>query len=218
VNLDTLQPLGLVYVEKQIGAAQISGFLFVSPERGYFIHHTDFAESSHLVSFSRTTGTFIAENHMTFGTIERLAFDPVTGFLYFGDLGVGWGIRAFDAATGAQLTTESIPTGFPPVDLVVARGAGTTVAPQPIAPTRVTWASPNPTWGATRIRVMGNAASKLTLVDATGARIRTMSGDAGEAGAVFHWDGRDDEGARVPAGVYFYRVESGAAGRVVVVR
>jgi hypothetical protein len=219
VDLDTLEPLGLVYTEKQMGVAQMSGFVFVSPERGYVVHHTDFAESSHLVSFSRITGGFIAENHMTFGTIERVAYDASTGYLYFADLGVGWGIRVFDAATGDQLTTASIPTGFPPVDWIVVRTEGTGVEPQVLAPGRITWASPNPTRGTTRIEVLGNATTgRLTLVDATGARIRTMLGEAGTGGAVFHWDGRDDGGARVPAGVYFYRAESGATGRVVVVR
>jgi hypothetical protein len=67
VNLDTWEPMGLVYTEKVMGAAQMGGFLFVSATRGYFLHHTDFAQSSHLVSFSRETGMFLDEHFVSFG-------------------------------------------------------------------------------------------------------------------------------------------------------
>ncbi len=203
-----------------MGTGQMSGFLLISPERAYVIHHTDLTQSSHLVSFSRATGTFLAEHFVTFGLTEVAVHDAANGLVFFPDnLPELNGIRVFDAATGDQLTSEPISTGLPPVDLVVARDEGTGAAPLPIAPALVTWAAPNPTRGAAWIRVLGvNAPARLTLVDATGARVRTIAGEVGAGGAVFQWDGLDDRGARVPAGVFFYRAENGAAGRVVVVR
>jgi DNA-binding beta-propeller fold protein YncE len=226
INLDTLEPLGLVYVEKEIGAAQIGAFLFVSPTRGYFVHHTDFALSSHLVSFSRVTNSFLAEHFVTFAFVERLAFDPVTNLIYFPDSGFAGGIRVFDAATGDQLTEEAVDTGLPPVDLVIARSSGTDALPAPAPSRAAAWAFPNPTVGAASIHVTGRAGSELgtlTLVDATGARLASLApATRAVSGARFDWDGRDEGGARVSPGVYFYRVEgtSGAAatGRVVVVR
>jgi hypothetical protein len=225
-GLDTLEAVGLVYVEETMGAQQMGGFILVSPTRGYIIHHTDFTLSSHLVSFSRVTGAFLAEHFVTFALAEHLAFDPVTNLLYFPDAGFGWGIRVFDASTGAQLTTESIDTGLPPVDLVIARGSETEAHPLALSPRVASWASPNPTTGAASFHVNGRPGGeigRLTLVDATGARLASLApATRGLHGATFDWDGRDEGGARVSPGVYFYRVEgtSGAAatGRVVVVR
>jgi hypothetical protein len=62
---------------------------------------------------------------------------------------------------------------------------------------------------------------RLEVFDATGARIRSQrTADLGPR-AVLRWDGKDDGGARLPAGGYFYRIEAGEerhTGRVTVIR
>jgi len=51
------------------------------------------------------------------------------------------------------------------------------------------------------------------VLDATGRRVRDLLHENQAAGTrVIRWDGRDQAGARVPAGVYFVRLE--AEGRI----
>jgi flagellar hook assembly protein FlgD len=62
----------------------------------------------------------------------------------------------------------------------------------------------------------------VSVHDVTGRRVRALAGRAFAAGpAALPWDGRDEAGRKVPAGVYFFRIEGAdlaEAGRVVRVR
>jgi len=51
----------------------------------------------------------------------------------------------------------------------------------------------------------------LRVFDASGTLVRVLVSGTRETGGVHHvsWDGRDDEGASLPSGVYFYRLEVG---------
>jgi hypothetical protein len=66
------------------------------------------------------------------------------------------------------------------------------------------------------------AAVRLSIYDVAGRRLATLAEGpllAGEHRRV--WDGRDDAGRAIAAGVYFYRLEAGswnAAGRVLKLR
>ena len=83
--------------------------------------------------------------------------------------------------------------------------------------------SPNPHGSLVRVRLAGLASSvasrgTLDVYDLEGRRVRRMSGDAAIG---FLWDGRDDAGVIVAAGVYLHRVTTAAGswtGRSVVVR
>lgn len=99
------------------------------------------------------------------------------------------------------------------------------VAPQAgPAALRLRAPQPNPvTTGATlRFDLPARARVKLALYDVTGARSRTLL-DA-ERGAGAHdvrWDGRDDDGRALPAGIYFLRLAAGSevrTRRVAVVK
>jgi hypothetical protein len=88
--------------------------------------------------------------------------------------------------------------------------------PQP-APTAGTWVhgTPNPFGESTQIyyQTATNGPARLEVFDAGGRRVRSLGSEAhppSGSGAVL-WDGRDDAGARVPAGVYFARVTAGKA-------
>lgn len=91
-------------------------------------------------------------------------------------------------------------------------GNGTVVAvddPAQVAPSaRFLGVRPNPMRGAAAFGfdVRDDAASiEVTLFAADGRRVRTLS--AGGAGArVLDWDGRDDDGRDLAAGIYFYTV------------
>ena len=228
VNLDTLTPSGLLYVEKTMGAFQMGGFLFVSPTRGYFLHHTDFALSSHLVSFSRETGTFLDEHFVCFGLTEEVAHDVETGLIFFPDSENGSdGIRVFEAATGAQLTSVPISTGLPPIDVVVARDSGGSGIPPTPLDALHAWAIPNPSPGTVSIQWQAELAGEfsLSIHDALGRLVRRwdriLAGPRQRA-SIF-WDAQDESKSVVAPGVYYFRLrgtarDEVAAGSFVIIR
>ncbi len=74
--------------------------------------------------------------------------------------------------------------------------------------------APNPSADATRIEyfleVNGNVS--LTVFDASGRRVRDLwNGWQMAGGHTIAWDGRDDAGTHVPAGVYFVRLNGASA-------
>jgi hypothetical protein len=87
----------------------------------------------------------------------------------------------------------------------------------------LTVASSNPASGGVTLRcVIPRAASaRLEVFDLAGRRVRTVhEGYLGMGAHELRWDGRDEAGARVPAGVYLCRFDSGrerAVARVVLV-
>jgi hypothetical protein len=96
-----------------------------------------------------------------------------------------------------------------PVELgqVTAPGAGT-------SPVLRLAAHPNPARGPVVFEFNAPAASpvRLTLFDASGRPVRRLVDGLIEPGEHrISWDGLDGGGVPVPAGVYFYRLERGAA-------
>lgn len=77
-------------------------------------------------------------------------------------------------------------------------------------------ARPNPLRGSTRLgfSLGADASAELSLLDLSGRRVRTLVDaelTAGPHDVV--WDGRDDTGAAVPAGLYFARLRAGGVER-----
>lgn len=71
---------------------------------------------------------------------------------------------------------------------------------------------PNPMRESTRIDFALPAAGTISLkvYDASGRLLRTLAeGEAPAGPASRVWDGRDDAGRQVPAGIYFYRLQAG---------
>jgi hypothetical protein len=71
---------------------------------------------------------------------------------------------------------------------------------------------PNPVHGSTWISysLASEGSVELKVFDATGRAVRTLVDDQVTPGAhQVVWDGRDDTGAPVASGVYFYRLASG---------
>jgi len=79
-------------------------------------------------------------------------------------------------------------------------GPTTALAPEMDRPI----AFPNPSFGAVTIE-SGSTALKVDVYDVSGRRIASFAGNAGRA----DWDGRDQGGRLVTAGVYFARVSAG---------
>ncbi|MBU1699939.1 MAG: DUF362 domain-containing protein [Candidatus Eisenbacteria bacterium] len=77
---------------------------------------------------------------------------------------------------------------------------------------------PNPCRNGTELRFRLDEPSRVSLqiISTSGRMIRRLGGDVLPEGRhVVKWDGRDSQGRRVPAGVYFTRME---AGRIVRTR
>ena len=84
--------------------------------------------------------------------------------------------------------------------------------------------APNPSPGGPRIELALATAGHvgLAVFDLSGRRVRTLLDEAREPGVHrVAWDGRDDTGARAPAGFYVLRLEAGgvtATRRITIVR
>lgn len=93
------------------------------------------------------------------------------------------------------------------------RTSGAGIAP-PTAPS-VLPAWPNPMQDETFLRFAlpagAEASAKLSIVDASGRRIRTLAGPFTPGVNQVRWDGRDDGGRAVRPGFYFFRLD--AAGQ-----
>ncbi len=71
---------------------------------------------------------------------------------------------------------------------------------------------PNPVRGSAEIRfdLPVSSSVALEIFDVTGRRVRVLENRTVTAGRhVLQWDGRDDHGSRVAAGMYFYRLQAG---------
>jgi hypothetical protein len=94
----------------------------------------------------------------------------------------------------------------------------------PVSPRAGLDVRPNPFTGAAQIRfsLATGGPLRVTVHDVEGRRIRTLLSGARPAGpATLLWDGRDDGGRTVGAGIYFVRVHTATAthsARVVRVR
>jgi hypothetical protein len=133
--------------------------------------------------------------------VSDLTFDPTSRTLLSGTHG-----RSMYATTLLSSATGVTPTAGSPVVAAATLGAAT----------------PNPSRGDVRVALAlaRPADVAVAVYDASGRRVRALGRRGLAAGAhALVWDRRDDEGARVPAGAYFLRVEAAgvAATRKMVV-
>ncbi len=205
IDLDTFDHLGFLIAEAD-WSIDMGAFVLVSPMRGYTINHTDFALSSHLDSFDRPNGDFQQEHYVTFGMVESLVDDPLTDQLFFPDPTAG--MRVFRSSTGDELGGP-IATGLPPRDLILFRPAPTDVGPHQRALSLAV--TPNPFQAGTLIAwtYPGLENVQVTIHDIGGRLVRRLAGHGAGVRSIF-WDGRDDAGRAVPAGVYIVRASAGA--------
>ena len=100
----------------------------------------------------------------------------------------------------ASVSLAGAPVGVDEVTAAAGGASGQTI-------------HPNPFPGSTTIsyRIPQSATVDLTVFDVRGRQVRTLErGAAREAGAHrVAWDGRDDAGRPLPAGVYFSQLEAG---------
>lgn len=132
---------------------------------------------------------------------------------------VNAGALATDPTT-ADGFTQSLVLQIPKMALIVLAPQSTVgVAPGAVAPLRLALDSPapNPSPGGTRLSFTLPARAHVTLAlfDLGGRRVRTLlDADRDAGGHALAWDGRDDTGRPVAAGLYFARLSAGGEARV----
>jgi hypothetical protein len=127
-----------------------------------------------------------------------------------------YSVRGRDAESAWGYDSANLPVT---VDLATAASVVATVPKMSLS-----GGAPNPFDARTEIRfdVPSSGSHSLIVYDVAGRHVRTLSQGHGVAGPQrVEWDGRDDRGRRVPAGVYFYALRSREGElrqRVVAVR
>jgi hypothetical protein len=100
----------------------------------------------------------------------------------------------------------------------------TSAEPETVVSFGMTRPTPNPFGSKTSFSFSTGAPGKidLSVFDVRGRRVRVLENEIRPAGRfTMHWDGRDDRGSALAAGVYFVRLQAGefvASERVVLVR
>lgn len=149
------------------------------------------------------TGNIVVPNTtgwQTWTTVSAPAFLPAgTHVMRFVPTGAGFNLNWLEIAAGASAVEVEVPTAAP--RLLSAH-------PNPFNPrTVISYELPEP------------AAVRLTVHDTAGRLVRTLVANAAVAEGRHEvaWDGRDDAGRGLPAGVYHCRLEAGgrATGRAL---
>jgi hypothetical protein len=112
-----------------------------------------------------------------------------------------------------ELFSESNPSIWRRCYYRVFRGSFPSDVPEVMqgVSTAASFAQPNPFTESTALRfeLQSGGQADLAIYSAEGRAVRTMRDLATAAGSFdVSWDGRSDEGAAVPAGVYFYRLKT----------
>ena len=122
------------------------------------------------------------------------------------------------------LTASSPSIGYPPASLKPIAGlqyvtiAATTAVPPSVAPLGLTLhATPNPFRDDARLTLSlpSPASLEVEVLDVTGRHVRTLAHGMSAAGPrTLRWDGRDETGRTLPAGLYLVRARTPEFTRV----
>jgi len=115
------------------------------------------------------------------------------------------GVRIFDAASGAQLTSTPLATGLPPAWFVIPSDRETPVLDLPTASLTMAAPWPNPANPSTTIAFRAPSGTQVTLrlIDLRGRLVRQTRLIVGAEGSgTWTFDGRDRQGRQVASGVY----------------
>ena len=212
VNPATFQSEGYMLTEAEAGG-DITDVEIVAPDLGYAII-SDASFHNVLIAFNPQTGLKTATVYAPGAFVLNDCEPSPDGVLFVTDrTPVLPGIRKYDLATGAEITTNPIDVGLPPFDITLSYETPTGIAGELPAGGRASLGPnyPNPFNPATTIPFTLERAGgvRLVIYDAAGRRVRTLVADSRAAGAYdVTWDARDDAGRVVATGVYFARLEA----------
>jgi hypothetical protein len=140
--------------------------------------------------------------------------------LFLADRTVGAaGLRVFDIVSGTELTAGPIATGLPPFMFVLPNSGPVSAVPGAVVDhLRLSAPFPNPCNPAADLQVQARPGRRVRVgvFDLGGRRLQARFLETDNRGrAVFRFDGRDQRGRSLPAGVYRVVVqdEGGFAAR-----
>ncbi|NOT34333.1 MAG: T9SS type A sorting domain-containing protein [Candidatus Eisenbacteria bacterium] len=186
-----------------------------------FLYGIDNTPPARLIRINRDTGSSTVVGNTT--AARGLDWDPGTNRLWAVGYGATQGLMlSIDPATGATTTLSSDPGATFRDGLAVIRATGsaltTAVESELVTPPRAALqATPNPARDEVKLTFSLPLAGEIRvrIFDVAGREVRSVHRGALAAGVHrMSWDGRDDSGRRMPAGVYFARAESGSTSRV----
>ena len=206
-GVDVVDPAGLVSLGTEVTEAALGGDLVdlvVTGETRHVIV-ADPTWVTHVKGYA-PGGAIVTVHSATGYDHAALAFDRDFQ-LFVADRTLGnAGLRVFDVATGAQLTTDPVDTGLPP-SFVALPGTDDVVGVGvlPASPLAMSAPWPNPANPATQVAFTAGAGQSVDLrvVDLRGRVVRRarVTCDALGQGA-WSFDGRDQQGRAVASGVY----------------
>ncbi|UCF05203.1 MAG: right-handed parallel beta-helix repeat-containing protein [bacterium] len=187
---------------------ELASFTAEGSESGVRIHWTTASElgtAGFNIHRSRSTD---AGTRCITGDLILTQGDEFNGATYsFTDDDATAGVTYYYWLEDVGLDGESAMHG--PVSAIPGRGAGRPPA------FNLAQNNPNPFGLTTEIKydLPADCDVRLTIYDAAGRRVRTLvAGRQAAGGKTVQWDGRNEKGARVSGGIYFYRLE--VAGRI----
>jgi hypothetical protein len=211
IDPDLLTNEGQMVTEAELGG-DIIGMLTTGATLHVLISDTSFGTS--LRRFDPGTGLVTVLDASVNYDHADIAWDG--GFqLYLADRAeANSGLRVFDAVSGSELTTSVIPTGLAPFMFVLKGTVG--ISPVPGAsPAKVLSMEapvPNPCNPRATVRITGRPGEKarVRVIDLRGRAVASTHAVLDSRGeSSFTFQGRDDGGRSLPAGVYRLVVQTG---------
>ena len=212
VDLVARTSLGFEITEQELGGDVLDMATALDGWRFAIVSNPSFETA--VVRYAPASGDVAVVDQAAGYVHADLAFDG-TFMIYVADRTLAnHGLRVFDAVGATELTSAPLPAGLPPFRVVLPAAGLTAVAVPSVAGLRLAAPWPNPSNPAAEIRVQSEPgqAVRLSVVDLRGRRVRAVivTADSGGEGR-FRFDGTDNAGRILPAGVYRVVAEAGGA-------
>lgn len=205
VDPQTGLSLGLVASESQLGGDVLN--FAVTGAGALHVLVSDSSFVTHIVRFETGAGTSTPVVSTTGYDLADLAYDG--GFqLYVADRTLGhYGVRVFDTISGAELTSQPIATTLPPFQFVMPEAGPTAVpvAGLPSGSLSLAAPVPNPCNPRAELAIEADAYAtvQVAVYDLRGRCLLTTTVRAdGQGHASYRFEGADDAGRDLAAGLY----------------
>ncbi len=209
-----LEATAVVATEAQLGG-ELYDFTLPIGDRAHAVVSTSSPSwQQFCIAFDWSTGAKVANVWKPGGySVMDIELHEGTAQLFLADRTYAApGVRVFDALDGTQLTTGPIGASLPPHDLLVVGESVASVEPVEGGTSLAlsVWPNPSPAGSAVAFSLPRPAHVRAVVYDVGGREVRVLADESFPGGEVtIDWDGRDEAGNAVAAGVYLMRIEAG---------